>query len=502
MNLSFFTSIFKKDNTSLSLPDSILVKQLKAVSLSNSFLLFNNVTIFHHIKSYNIALMLLDESRGLYIFEKKEWSYDDLKNTIPEKAQYQENSKDTLSYQKSQNLINQKFNELTHHDSVPIFNYLLMENLNKDEYEHLNDSFKELLPKDRVIFNDSSKEEILYKLHDSKLSNTPLPPSKDIIGNLLIQYTILDDDNDLEICTQEQIDFIDAKISGVEILHAGPKSGKSNTLVLKSILQILKNEDEKIIIIKPTVLSCDILKRKLLNIVEHAIIDIDLSKISILTPLELINLHLKKLNKSPVKEHLYIDDILLKKKFKIAELVMCDDANLYEDNFIDYLIHIQNSENLLLINKKSNDVKHRFTQSFIPDDKKITFYKANQHAKALLSISKLLLSKEPKHILVVGNSLSKEQLHHDLEYFIEEESYLLDSSLNLIDQSLDALLLANYADINELNADHIVLLDTCFSNFVEVEYAIGLAKKSVTIIYEEECETINKLKEEYENNEE
>ncbi|MFK5938395.1 MAG: hypothetical protein QM497_08365 [Sulfurimonas sp.] len=502
MNLSFFTSLFKKDNTSLSLVDSILVKQLKAVSISNSFSLFNNVTIFHHTNTYHIPLMLLDESRGLYIFEKKEWSYDDLKNATVEKAQQQESSNSTLSYQKSQNLINQKFNELTHHDSVPIFNYLLMENLNTAEYEHLNDSFQELLPKDRVIFNDSTQEVILDKLHDVKRSELPLPPSKDIIGNLLIQYTILENNNALEICTQEQINFIDASISGVEILNAVSRSGKSNTLLLKAILHILKNRDEKIIIIKPTVLSCDIFKKKILDIVEHAIIDIDLTQISILTPLELVNLHLKKLNKSPIKEKLYIDNILLKKKFKIAEFLMCDDANLYEDYFIDYLRHIQKNANLLLVNKKTKNAKYSFTKSFTADTKTILFYQANQHAKTLLVISKLLLNEEAKSILIVGNSLSKEQLHHDLEHFIEEKSYLLDSSQNLINQSLDSLLLANYADINELNADHIILLDTCFSNFGEVEYAIGLAKKSVTIIYEKKCETINKLKEEYENNEE
>jgi len=500
MNLSFFTSLFKKDNTSLSIPDSILVKQLKAVSLSNSFSLFNNVTIFHHTNSYHIALMLLDESRGLYIFEKKEWSYDDLKNATVQKAQHQESSNSTLSFQKTQNLINQKFNELTHHDSVPIFNYLLMENLNSDEYEHLNESFKELLPKERVIFNDSTQEEILDKLQDSKLSNLQLPSKNDIIGNLLLQYTIVDDNGALHICTQEQVDFIDADISGVEILNALPRSGKSNTLLLKSILHILKYENEKIIIIKPTILACDILKKKLLNIVEHAIIDINLTQISVLTPLELVNLHLKKINKAPLENKLYIDDTLLKKKFQIAELIMCDDSNLYEDYFIDYLKHIQSNANLVLLNRKDKNVKFRFTQSFVPKDRNITFYKSNQHAKALLVISKLLLSEDPKSILIIGNSLSKEQLHYDLEHFIEEDSYLLDSSQNLINQKLDSLLLANYTDINELNADHIVLLDTCFSNFVEVEHAISLAKKSVTIIYEEECQTINNLKEEYENN--
>lgn len=502
MNLSFLTSLFKKDTKPLSLPDSILIKQLKAVSRANYFSLFNNVSIFHHAHSYHISLMLLDKSRGLYIFEKKEWSYNDLKNATVEKAQEQESSNATLSYQKSQSLINQKFNELTHHDSVPIFNYLLMENLNTSEYDHLNDSFKALLPKDRIIFNDSIQKDILDKLHDIEPSEIPLPASKDIIGNLLIQYTILDDKNSLEICTQEQMDFIDAKISGVKTVNGVAKSGKSNTLLLKAILHILNCSDEKIVIIKPTLLACDIMKKKLLDIIEHAIIDINLLQISIITPLELINLHLKRLNKPILEAELHIDKTLLKKKFKIADFIMCDDSDLYEDDFINYLMHIQKDADLLLVNQQNQDSTFSFSKSFMPKNRTINLYKANQHAKTLLLISKLLLHAESKNILVVGDNLRKEQLQYDLKNYIEEESYLLDSSQNLINQNLDSLLLASYKDINEINANHLILIDTCSANFIEVRYAIGLAKESVTIIYEEECETIHKLKEVYENNEE
>ena len=479
MNLSFLSSIFKKDNKSLSTPDSIIIKQLKEVSHSNSFSLFNNVTIYHHSTSYHISLILLDETRGLYIFEKKEWSYDDLKDASIEKANNQESSNETLSYQNTNNLIDKKFNELTHNNSVPTFNYLLMENLNSEQYNHLNDSFKELLPKDRVIFNDSSKEEILKKLHNARVSDVTLPSKNNIIGNLLIQYTMIDENNGLQICTQEQIDFIDAQTYGHETLNALPRSGKSNSLILKSIMYILNNKDEKVIIIKPTILACDILKKKLLDIVEHAIIEIDLTKISILTPAE-----------------------LMKNKFEIARFIMCDDSDLYEDSFLDKLTKMQSKKSLLFVNKKVKDVKYAFTKSFIPTKREITFHKSNPHAKALLTISKLLLKKEAKSILIAGNSLTKEQLYNDLEHFIEENAYILDGSKNLINQDLGSVLLSSYADINELNSEHIILLDVCNSNFTQIQHAISTATKSINIIYKEECENINRLKEEYENNEE
>jgi len=471
MNLSFLHSIFKKDNKSLSTPDSIVIKQLKEVSHSNSFSLFNDVTIYHHSNSYHIALMLLDESRGLYVFEKKEWSYDDLKDATIEKAQNQDSSNKTLSFQNTNNLINQKLNELTHHNIIPTFNYLLMENLNNQQYSHLNDSFKELLPKDRVIFNDSSKEEILQKLQDCKASSLKLPSKNNIIGNLLIQYTIIDESNDLQICTQEQMDFLDDKTLGHEVLDATPRSGKTNTILLKSILYILNNKDKKVIIIKPTQLACDILKKKLLDVVERAIIEFDFTKISILTPTELKN-----------------------DKLNIADFIICDDSDLYEDSFLNILTKMQRKKSLLFVNKKVIDAKYRFTKSFIPADRNIIFYKSNPHAKTLLTISKLLLEEKAQSILIVGNSVTRKRLFDDLEHFIKEDTLLVDGSKNLINQSLDSVLLASYEETIELNTEYLILLDVCFSNLTKLEHAISRATKSIYIIYDEECNNINELR--------
>ena len=70
---------------------------------------------------------------GIYLFEYKEWSYDDLKNATVSKATNQDSSDKSLAYEKTHEFIRQKFNELTHNDGVEIHNYLLMENLNSDE---------------------------------------------------------------------------------------------------------------------------------------------------------------------------------------------------------------------------------------------------------------------------------------------------------------------------------------------------------------------------------
>ena len=500
MNIPFLTSLFKKENKILAIPDSILVKKLKAITETTDLEFYKDITIYHHINKYLIPLIMLDIKRGIYLFEIKEWSYDDLKNATIEKAENQNFSKDTLSYQKTQNIIDKKFNELTHHDSVPIFNYLLMENLNTDEYEHLDESFKELLPKKRVIFSDSSPDEIIEKLEYSEISPTPLPSKENIIGNLLIQHTILNDDLSLTLCSPEQVEFIDSKISGLTVLNSDNDMHKSSVLLLKAILEKLEKPNENIIIIKPTRLACDILKKKLLNIIEHAIIEIDLTSIMILTPIELVNMHLSKLKKEPIVGKVMINDILMRKSFNISNLIMCDDSNLLPENFIQYLIHIQSKTNLVLVNSTLKDPSYSFTQEdTISKSLKIQFHQANPHAKALQLISKLLQSADAKDIVVVSNSLSKEKLNDDLEFFIKDKTVLLDSSQNLINQNFDSLLLLTYSDTNALQAEHLILLDLCFTTQAEIDYAVNMAKNSVDVIFEENCKEIEDLRIKYES---
>jgi len=501
MNIPFFTSLFTKNDRVLSVPDSILIKKLKNLSTHSNLLVFKDVKIYHHTNSFHIPLMMFDEHRGLYLFETKSWSYDELKNATIQKAQNQDASKDTLAFDNTQNIIRQKFNELTHNDGVPIYNFLLMENLNSDEYEHLNDSFKELLPRDKVIFHDSNESEIFKKLQEVAKESSELPSVNIAMGTLLTQYAILDELNSVHLSTLEQRKFLDKELEEkTTYLNAVSASGKSSLLLLKAIVELFNKPSKKIVIIKLTNLACDILKRKLLNMVEHAIIDIDITSIEILTPLELLNAHQTKLGRE-LLTHINIDKKMMKKAFNIADIIMCDDSNLYQYTFIDYLIHIQKKSQLLLVNSNLSQEEDSLTKNFKEKERKVTFYKTNPHAKALQIIAKLLQSNA-KDIVVVSNSLSKEKLLDDLESFISDNAKVLDSSINLIDQELNNLHLCTYADINAIYVKHIILMDLCFTSENQIEYAFNLPYLSVDVLYEEDCQEIKNLRNSYESSKE
>jgi len=500
MNLSSITSFFSKKNKTLTVPDSILIKKLKNLSTQSNLLVFKDVTIYHHTNAYKIPLMVLDDLRGLYIFETKEWTFDELKNADIQKATEQDSSSDTLAFDNTHSIIRKKFNELTHSDGVPIFNYLLMENLNAKEYEHLDDSFKVLIPKEKVIFSDSLQSDIFEKLQDASAERKDLPSANTIIGTLLIQYAILDNKNEICICSNEQKNFIDKELGSYEELTGLSASGKSNLLLLKAIKELLNNPTQKILIIKPTILGCDILKRKLLDIVEHAIIEIDLTSIEILTPLELINQHQRRLGKDELLS-LEIHNKLMNKTFPIADLIMCDDSNIFKYEFISYLKHIQKKSKLLLVNPDRKNEEFLLTKNFREENRTINFYKTNPHAKALHLISSLL-NRGVNDILVVSNSLSREKLKDDLESFIKNRAKLLQSNVRLINQEENRLSLCTYSDINALSVNHIILMDLCFTSKDEIEYAFNLSNDSVHILYEEDCQEIKNLRNVYESSKE
>lgn len=498
MNLSSFTSFFKKKEHTLIVPDTILVTKLKNLSSQSNLLVYKNVKIYHHTLTYNIKLMLVDKLRGLYIFETKEWTYDELKNAQIEKATKQKCGDNTLAYENTHNIIRQKFNEVTHNDGVPIFNFLLMENLNADEYEHLSESFQELLPREKIIFSDASEADIFKKLQAVKEEDKELPSIDSILGTLFVQYTLLDHKNKPHFCNSEQIAFIDAQLTNNYELTGVSASGKSKILLLKSLFEILNQTAKKIIILKPTLLACDILKQKLLNLIEHAIIEFDLSAIEIITPITLINRHLEKLGMEKTT-HIEIDSRLLKKNYNFADIIFCDDTHLLNIEFTEYLKHLQIKRRLVLVKQENLQEETHFKINYRQKKQIFNFYKTNPHAKALHIIARLSIN-ESKNIVIVCSKDSREKLQEDLNSFIKQTPEYIESSIELINQNFVDISFCEYSDINSLRVDHIILIDLCLINKNLLEYAINLSNYSADILYEEECPKIKKLRSRYEQN--
>jgi hypothetical protein len=238
-----------------------------------------------------------------------------------------------------------------------------------------------------------------------------------------------------------------------------------------------------------------------MEIIEHGIIELDMLAIEVMTPIEIINEHLKKIKKKPLENNeLKIDNQLLRKKFYLADIIMCDDANIINNDFIAYLQHMHKEAKLLLVNISNNKQTYTLNQSYQSKHNSIHFFHTNPHAKALNIVATLLQKIQADDIIIVSNNISREKLNDDLESFIRDKVILLDSSIHLVNQNFNGLKLLRYEDINEFSCKHVILLDICNENKILVEAAINMASIGVDILYEEDCQTIQILKEKYASN--
>ena len=479
----------------------MLLKQIKSLAQHSDIEVFSNIEIFHHTAIHNIELLLYDATRGIYLFEIKRWSFDDLKNATVEKAQQQEKSNNTLAFEKTQDIIKRKFNEILHNDGVDLFNYLLMENLSAQEYEHLDDSLKSLLPKEKIIFSDSSTSDIFKKLESAAPAREPIPTSL-IMGTLLTQYTLIDDNGKLHLCNDEQREFIDIKINNSFNLTGEAQSGKSSILLLKAIRTLFKKEVKRIVLIKPTILARDIAYKKLLEIIEHGIIELDPANIEILTPLELLNKHLTKLKKPLASSLVGIDPKLLQKPYNGADIILCDDAFALPQNFIDFIQHSQKNGAALFVNPtQPTSSLQTFTLHNSYEQKSHQFHilQTNPYPKAMQLVHTLTQSDPQKTILIVSDKETYEHLQEDLETFIEPKTSNIDANLNLLEQNYNTIQLTTYDDVYELSADIVIALDISKQSLEKLRYALHRAKYESYMLYENECDNVAKIKEIYES---
>ena len=479
MTYNFFSSLFLKqaDKQEKTAP---LLKKVYALKKHTNLTIYDSVNIFLHKRSYNIPLFIYDEYRGLYLFEIKEWSYDELKNATITQTQKATHAQNTLAYTTMQEGISRKLDEIIHTSDIPIHNYLLMTNLSSQEYKSLDASLKRKLPKDKIIFADMESQAILQKLQKESESQLTYGSAEKIVGSLLTQYTLLSKENELFLANEDQKAFLDTTLKGTLKLNAAPKSGLSSILLLKAIFEILKDPSKKVLIIKPTRLAKDIMHRAYLEIIEHAIIDFDILNVEILTAKE-------------------VEERLSKKRAALADLILCDDASLMQDEFLSTLKSSQRKTTLLIAGTTTENADFTFAKSYVSQEQKVEFYKTNPHAKALQLIEKLLKTKKPKEIIVISRSLNRDKLSEDLKFFIKDEAKILDSNISLAFQDLDMLKLAGYQDIIDVPFSDAILLDTEDASIQELERCINNADSSVHILYEDETKNIQQLKEKYES---
>lgn len=468
MNIPLLSKLFGKQKRSLQSLDSILVSKLKKFAKENEYPLFENTPIFYRSEKMIAQLVLFIPKTGLILFEYKDWSYEELRNAKVSKSSHVAKSENSLSFESLGEFIKEKFIDLTNFDDIDIFNFVIMEQLKEEEFNLLDKSFHELLPKERVLFQNSTPEILAHKF------KTLQPKQKtytihNTLPFIFSQYMILEK-NKIHFADEHQRMFIDKELQKTENIAADRQSGKSILLLQKAIFEKLKHPHTKIAIIAVSHLQKELLSQTLLDLVERSSVVLDMNDIAIYTPSDIQNTQ--------------------KRLLESADMIFFDDAFLMEESFLDACRKLQKNRIFVFVNVPHNKATVTLPNAYYGT---ACFICADEFPTLMKKIYSLL-QDEQSDALIFTNDGDFEAIKEDIENYSAQKLSFLSSDDSLHNHTKTRLQLCNYDIKIPLHATYSFLIQGCRSDYAALEYLAKSARTKSFIIYEEECDNIHQLK--------
>ncbi len=472
-----FTSTIQDNQTYSAKPanqnQSIDILEHSMLDLNG--VLQRDVTLFHHENKLHIDLVIFLPHYGLYFGEKISWTVQELKGASVERFTRKNKKSATTRLAATEKIIHQKLEDVLSFDSTPIERFFWMEHISESEFDALHSSFHVLLSKDRLIFSDDNIQSIQEKLFSLSLYQE-VPYSKlKVLGSLQAHTLLLpthDEPFGTFLSTQQQA-FLNAPIeaSTVTILNGNSATGKSTVLIRKVLQSLLNNVNTKAVIVTPTLLGGEILRKEFIMLCDFSAVELDDSRLIFLNP--------------PAPQ----DTINLKSLPHDASIIVYDDFQPFDATFIETLYSEIQEQSIFITSPLNSEYKGTFslTKNYrFPTIKTIQFSHTKGAQFALLKgLQELFNSEIPSPIFVI---LNHDSLLPEYKKIIDEhmniECQLLTSSFSLQYKNLDSITLTTAKHLSGLSVPH------CFAINIHPdtpEYSIALtrATHSVTVISEE-----------------
>lgn len=422
--------------------------------------------LYHYENVTSIDILLFVPTRGVYIGEKISWCADELKGARVERFAPGEKKTPATHFSSAEAAIRQKLEDVLSFDSTRCERFIWMENLKEDEYDALDPSFHALLPKSRLVFSEEPHSSIRQKLGIlAPYRDEPYSILK-VIGSLNA-HTLLLPTAEAPFgmfLSDEQIRFLEMEWSDtVTILYGISGSGKSTLLLRKAVKTVLGDPRSNVLIITPTLLAGELLRNKLIALMEYGAFTLPPDSISFYTP--------------QLSEPL--EDSAM---FHKASIILCDDAYRLESSLVEFLKQRRGKRWLVLATALEPDSHENLF--FLSDT-----YRQAKSSATLRCDAENLLSVLLEELRVRLGTASK----HDIMVIFPDPQMLLefkpsiDESLDLDSralipgfslqyQNLDDLLLATGDNVSGLRIPHLIVIVPDPSG----DYAFELSRASET----------------------
>jgi len=387
--------------------------------------------------------------------------------------------------------------------------------LSSQDFEQLDSSFQYLIPRSRALFCNETPGTLSDKITASLATHTLTLDTTALLATLFTQYTLPPDhfNTHISIADSDQQRYIDDDFLPRGSLVGPYGSGKSSIMLLKVLTYRIRYPQQQIMIIAPSLSACDLLKQKMLGIIEHALIDVDLSTIDVITPEALLTRHARKLYRKPPLP-VGITDKMLQKPFHVADIIVCDDADLLCREFLTYLQHLQQKQCLhLLCTHQSTaiGVCHTLTKSYrihaelealcrrqdlsaqhsYETSVNIKLCVGNIYMQTILAFKEML--KANKHtqssLIITPNRAFSQALHEQMHAYIEEEILLFNTQESMIDTLFKHHIIVEHNHMASLYAEHVMIAGIHPENRQIFCHALSRGYKSIDIILHDDSHT-------------
>lgn len=465
MILSLFKRLFSTQSSSLPQPIYEENPSLKIFIVKEGGKYFQNFKLFHYEQSNTIDTLLFLPHYGIYFGETLNWKASDLENATVQRSTKQSKQPSATHLENIESKIRSKLQDVLSFDFTPVFRFIRMDHLSESEFDHLDPSFHELLPKKSVIFSDDTVESIKEKLTSmGEYLHTPLSGIQ-IIGALQTHTFILPTPTNPSgaLLSPQQTQFLSTELGKTTTLYGGYGSGKSTLLIRKAMLELLSNPQERIVVLAPTILASDLLRDAFVSLMYYGVISIDLHRIVF----------------APSSENLESF-----KPFLEATTILCDDWYAMSPRFVETVRRKCSAKKLLTVSideEHESDTNYALTfsyrdplspQSIETDDKGLL--------PTLLSELRKSFQSDIPPLLILPESYDFTLFKEAIDEYLGCNARILTPSFTLQTQDIDDIIISTEEILSGIAVAHVIIISDNPSK--DYTYALSRGSESATII--------------------
>ncbi|HLD22447.1 MAG TPA: hypothetical protein VJA83_00800 [Sulfuricurvum sp.] len=476
MFFSFFNRFFSKKSLPEDQPeplddDTPQKEFFRSLAEEEKGLFYENFNLFYQESRNIIDLLLFLPDRGILFGEKLSWTREALEGASVERASKKNKKLSSTHLETTETAIHRKLEDILSFDSTPCERFFWMSRLREEDFDTLDSTFHTLLPKDHLIFSDSTEVSIHQKF-DSLAPKKEEPYSTLKIMGSLQSHTLLLPSEEKpygDFLSKEQQTFLETDYKDtITSLYGEHYSGKSTLIIRKALYSLLHSPKEKILIITPTLIGGELLRNELVSLLEYGALNIELSSLRFCTPYS-------------------ADKIEELDSFQTASIILCDDAYTMDKEFIDTLIKYREKRWLLL--SMHNDYQPISDSTVILHNnyqKNIIYTKVPISAeKPLLTLLlelriRLQTTSSDKVMVILPKDVPIADYKEAIDEYFNINSRMLSREFSLQYQNLDDLILTTSENTYGLHIPYLYCITS--DEDKNYTYLLSRASESATII--------------------